>query len=111
MLKCHLRQKLESPKSVWQRPPDCRKSSFRRNQAFLNFSISPGTQKNCLEGLLILVAMFHQFLQYIGQHGLNHITVVIIPVKIRTITLSLIHISEPTRLGMISYAVFCLKKK
>src|SRR5665648_85804 len=27
------------------------------------------------------------------------------------IRLSLIHISEPTRLGMISYAVFCLKKK
>src|SRR5450759_2946764 len=30
--------------------------------------------------------------------------------KIKGITLSLIHISEPTRLGMISYAVFCLKK-
>src|SRR5665648_1043621 len=29
----------------------------------------------------------------------------------KTIDLSLIHISEPTRLGMISYAVFCLKKK
>src|SRR5450756_2575865 len=28
-----------------------------------------------------------------------------------TLGLSLIHISEPTRLGMISYAVFCLKKK
>src|SRR5450756_1597075 len=28
-----------------------------------------------------------------------------------TDSLSLIHISEPTRLGMISYAVFCLKKK
>src|SRR5450756_3083191 len=28
-----------------------------------------------------------------------------------TSPLSLIHISEPTRLGMISYAVFCLKKK
>src|SRR5450759_5876830 len=28
-----------------------------------------------------------------------------------TLILSLIHISEPTRLGMISYAVFCLKKK
>src|SRR5660397_264876 len=27
------------------------------------------------------------------------------------ITLSLIHISEPTRLRRISYAVFCLKKK
>src|SRR5450759_1451263 len=26
------------------------------------------------------------------------------------LALSLIHISEPTRLGMISYAVFCLKK-
>src|SRR5450759_178496 len=26
-------------------------------------------------------------------------------------SLSLIHISEPTRLGMKSYAVFCLKKK
>src|SRR5659263_726023 len=26
------------------------------------------------------------------------------------LVLSLIHISEPTRLGMISYAVFCLKK-
>src|SRR5450756_2408993 len=31
---------------------------------------------------------------------------------IRTLwLLSLIHISEPTRLGMTSYAVFCLKKK
>src|SRR5450756_1301468 len=29
----------------------------------------------------------------------------------RGVELSLIHISEPTRLGMISYAVFCLKKK
>src|SRR5450756_2050641 len=29
----------------------------------------------------------------------------------RLLGLSLIHISEPTRLGMISYAVFCLKKK
>ena len=29
----------------------------------------------------------------------------------KPIDLSLIHISEPTRLGMISYAVFCLKKK
>src|SRR5450756_1939608 len=29
----------------------------------------------------------------------------------QAMTLSLIHISEPTRLGMISYAVFCLKKK
>src|SRR5450759_5854505 len=45
------------------------------------------------------------------------------PVELRTIemahqkldyihyNLSLIHISEPTRLGMTSYAVFCLQKK
>src|SRR5450756_2812842 len=37
------------------------------------------------------------------------------PEDLKTIStpmdLSLIHISEPTRLGMISYAVFCLKKK
>eukprot|EP00825_Cyclidium_porcatum_P042600 TRINITY_DN5866_c1_g4_i8.p3 TRINITY_DN5866_c1_g4~~TRINITY_DN5866_c1_g4_i8.p3 ORF type:complete len:114 (-),score=17.69 TRINITY_DN5866_c1_g4_i8:6-347(-) len=32
-------------------------------------------------------------------------------INTREIKLSLIHISEPTRLGMISYAVFCLKKK
>src|SRR5450756_3057611 len=30
---------------------------------------------------------------------------------INVLGLSLIHISEPTRLGMISYAVFCLKKE
>src|SRR5450756_1633275 len=32
-----------------------------------------------------------------------------ITVWLSTPRLSLIHISEPTRLGMISYAVFCLK--
>src|SRR5450759_441465 len=30
--------------------------------------------------------------------------------QVTILILSLIHISEPTRLGMISYAVFCLKK-
>src|SRR5450756_3060640 len=33
------------------------------------------------------------------------------PIDGKNLNLSLIHISEPTRLGMISYAVFCLKKK
>src|SRR5450756_2930343 len=33
------------------------------------------------------------------------------PTSGEVLDLSLIHISEPTRLGMISYAVFCLKKK
>ena len=31
--------------------------------------------------------------------------------QIESLSLSLIHISEPTRLLSISYAVFCLKKK
>src|SRR5450759_1357162 len=35
----------------------------------------------------------------------------ICPEVAEILKLSLIHISEPTRLGMISYAVFCLKKK
>src|SRR5659263_315098 len=34
-----------------------------------------------------------------------------VPKQNKDVSLSLIHISEPTRLGMISYAVFCLKKK
>src|SRR5665648_621661 len=40
-----------------------------------------------------------------GAHGRARLGVAIVR------GLSLIHISEPTRLGMISYAVFCLKKK
>src|SRR5450756_442413 len=35
--------------------------------------------------------------------------IILLPSSVKL--LSLIHISEPTRLGMISYAVFCLKKK
>src|SRR5665648_248168 len=35
---------------------------------------------------------------------------VIVIMNGKIMELSLIHISEPTRLGMISYAVFCLKK-
>src|SRR5450759_4377747 len=37
--------------------------------------------------------------------------VTLAPEHVTALNLSLIHISEPTRLGMISYAVFCLKKK
>src|SRR5450756_2720925 len=42
----------------------------------------------------------------IGRHG-----AALVPDHKTVLTLSLIHISEPTRLGMSSYAVFCLKKK
>ena len=45
----------------------------------------------------------------IGSHGFHRPFAGQITQKLSL--LSLIHISEPTRLGMISYAVFCLKKK
>src|SRR5659263_241918 len=45
----------------------------------------------------------------IGEPGVGKTAVV--EGLAQDIILSLIHISEPTRLGMISYAVFCLKKK
>src|SRR5450756_155117 len=41
----------------------------------------------------------------------NHYGVIVVDCLTMWVSLSLIHISEPTRLGMISYAVFCLKKK
>src|SRR5450756_3134090 len=43
-----------------------------------------------------------EFVSVVGPSGCGKSTL---------LKLSLIHISEPTRLGMISYAVFCLKKK
>src|SRR5665648_878958 len=46
----------------------------------------------------------------IAQQNYNG-TAKVTSAKLVVYSLSLIHISEPTRLGMISYAVFCLKKK
>src|SRR5674536_88057 len=53
---------------------------------------------------------------YSGVKGLNALLATVssplaVPVIVATRLLSLIHISEPTRLLSISYAVFCLKKK
>src|SRR5450756_2741996 len=49
--------------------------------------------------------------QIIEQHDLEVVELAQGPWQRKVALLSLIHISEPTRLGMISYAVFCLKKK
>src|SRR5450756_1190193 len=58
-------------------------------------------------------ALFYSFVAFLVVLGvsLHFITYYTIPWKPMDLHLSLIHISEPTRLGMISYAVFCLKKK
>src|SRR5450759_4363294 len=49
--------------------------------------------------------------QSLGGHSIWSMLRCLLEVSTSVLTLSLIHISEPTRLGMISYAVFCLKKK
>src|SRR5678815_1502598 len=50
---------------------------------------------------------------YPGKHPINTrvMKVELVPTTNIVLNLSLIHISEPTRLLSISYAVFCLKKK
>jgi len=45
------------------------------------------------------------------HHGDLRVALLAAGEKVLAQTLSLIHISEPTRLRRISYAVFCLKKK
>ena len=55
-------------------------------------------------GLFITVLSFIMIMTVYGRFFKLYLYTAIAP-------LSLIHISEPTRLGMISYAVFCLKKK
>ena len=48
----------------------------------------------------------------LGRHGLYvHNSTDLSAMTLAVRMLSLIHISEPTRLTAISYAVFCLKKK
>ena len=48
-----------------------------------------------------------RFIAQCAEFGVQNYFAVMLP---KDPALSLIHISEPTRLGMISYAVFCLKK-
>ena len=53
-----------------------------------------------------VIGYLHRGMEKIAENRTN---VMYVPYVSR-MDLSLIHISEPTRLGMISYAVFCLKK-
>src|SRR5665648_1099971 len=58
------------------------------------------TTSNAVAFFTDMTSGFHYFFSILQYFNIVHIKY-----------LSLIHISEPTRLGMISYAVFCLKKK
>src|SRR5450756_2934121 len=70
-------------------------------------------QQNRLDGMVIIGGNGSQTGGYLlGQLGVPVVGVAsTIDNDLYGFDLSLIHISEPTRLGMISYAVFCLKKK
>eukprot|EP00658_Telonema_sp_P-2_P078145 TRINITY_DN7246_c0_g1_i1.p1 TRINITY_DN7246_c0_g1~~TRINITY_DN7246_c0_g1_i1.p1 ORF type:complete len:110 (+),score=25.17 TRINITY_DN7246_c0_g1_i1:41-370(+) len=60
------------------------------------------------------LVIFHHFLNWKGSLRQLYTHTLMQPHNIASTTvffLSLIHISEPTRLLSISYAVFCLKKK
>ena len=48
---------------------------------------------------------------YVGKKGGSDKSTKQVDINVQLVKLSLIHISEPTRLRRISYAVFCLKKK
>src|SRR5450756_561202 len=73
------------------------------------FRVEEGTGEAVLDGVRTAI---RAGFAVVVPAGTNHniINTGSVPLKLYT-CLSLIHISEPTRLGMISYAVFCLKKK
>src|SRR5450759_5492258 len=62
-------------------------------------------------GMLIILAIASMALGNITAIAQTNLKRMFAYSTIAHMGLSLIHISEPTRLGMISYAVFCLKKK
>src|SRR5665648_709261 len=76
--------------------------------AFLHSEVRKVDKSGCIS---FMGKKYEVGLLFIGRK----VQVVYDPADITELTieyeLSLIHISEPTRLGMISYAVFCLKKK
>src|SRR5450756_2860535 len=78
-----------------------------------------GLMDKAMKGVRRIAALFNRKKENkkssvrVGKSWIHHILAIAgLTGKQKTaIDLSLIHISEPTRLGMISYAVFCLKKK
>ena len=63
-----------------------------------------------LDGMMFFWSLINTF-KDLGRVKIGRLVVNTLLMWAAYLGLSLIHISEPTRLGMISYAVFCLKKK
>src|SRR5450756_2817785 len=84
-------------------------SSPSSNCAPTRWPSSDSTEQLCLCAYSTTFLVISTFL--LNSSWLASIITLVKPSSMHCLHLSLIHISEPTRLGMISYAVFCLKKK
>ena len=77
--------------------------------------ITDGNLNIIAEGPNLAISVNEELLEGMDEWNTTHHTSSGLVDRVRnegvSLGLSLIHISEPTRLGMISYAVFCLKKK
>eukprot|EP00658_Telonema_sp_P-2_P014154 TRINITY_DN15368_c0_g2_i8.p1 TRINITY_DN15368_c0_g2~~TRINITY_DN15368_c0_g2_i8.p1 ORF type:complete len:149 (-),score=25.34 TRINITY_DN15368_c0_g2_i8:60-506(-) len=94
------------------KPPTPTRGILHRNQANQEFV----HHARAASGLLTPMTMDHSSFSIVNPHNVGKddaarcsVFGVCVPEDI--VRLSLIHISEPTRLLSISYAVFCLKKK
>ena len=70
-----------------------------------------GGEKNDIIKATPILNLIGDTLKDCGGPGMGSRMKIVNNYMTTVLNLSLIHISEPTRLGMISYAVFCLKKK
>src|SRR5678815_3460918 len=96
---------------IFLRRPDIHPHSFMVFRNELHKRFSHFTQPDNNDLFTFIHSELPNLLLSLGLNSLeNEILQPIFNDGIR-ITLSLIHISEPTRLLSISYAVFCLKKK
>src|SRR5665648_595682 len=89
---------------------------IEKNRTYRRFYQDVEVSRETLRGLIDLARLSStggnlQSLKYVLSQTLETNKKIFKTLKWAGYLLSLIHISEPTRLGMISYAVFCLKKK
>src|SRR5450759_90282 len=94
-------------KETWRATAERKEFSDTDKQAYKRRCIEKEQQRHKKD--LSLQATAATKAAYIWSHAVSGDHPYLLKKTIKE--LSLIHISEPTRLGMISYAVFCLKKK
>src|SRR5450756_2702055 len=99
-----------SPPAVRLRRPGWRDTRFLVGLVLVALSVAMGSA--AFSAAARTVPVFVAAEPLVPGEAVDVGAVVVRQVRLaESLDLSLIHISEPTRLGMISYAVFCLKKK